>query len=659
MKKQDKYDVVVIGSGIGGATPAVLLSKYFGKRVLIIEKHWQFGGLTHSFEMDGKSFNAGVHYVGGVTNGSIPDKLFDIITGNRLRWFPLPFRYDHFHFPNFDYAFPASEKLLIEELSRLFPEDAKGIAQYVKDSRKAFRFMAIFISIRSFAPRFLHFLIPIIRSTLGFDPNILAQAYLDKNIKNAKLKSLLGAQWVDHGVIPSEASFMVHSMIFHHYINGAYYPQGGPKSIARGMEETLKSNNVDIRLKTEATQILIKNGKAYGVEVINNTGQKEIILADTVISNTGAVHTYTKLLNQHRFDFIENNKDHLLPRYNFFSIYISLYQNPENLDFDGTNHWVYRNLNHDKDILSPMHPDYPGFYCMLFPSLKAKDMKNHKMEILTMVEYSTFKKWKEQEWKHRDNAYYEEKEKIIQKIFDDIESRHPGFRSMISKYDASTPLTLEKFTSREQGASYGVPYTTHRMKLKWLSNKTPFRNLYLSGQDTFAPGITAAMMGGVGAAAKVLGTMGYLKIMRKVLKHEKVVDNIYHLTQIRKIKEETPDSYTVYFEPIAHLSSYEAGQFIMVSSMHKGVEHKRSYSLSSTLDEQYPSITIKRLKGGFMSNYIKDNLRVGSFLNTSSPKGKFIIPVANYGKNILMIAAGSGITPIFSMLKDTMLNPGG
>jgi all-trans-retinol 13,14-reductase len=60
----DRWDAIVIGSGIGGLTAAALLSKYASRKVLVLERHYTAGGYTHSFRRPGYSWDVGVHYVG-------------------------------------------------------------------------------------------------------------------------------------------------------------------------------------------------------------------------------------------------------------------------------------------------------------------------------------------------------------------------------------------------------------------------------------------------------------------------------------------------------------------------------------------------------------------------------------------------------------------
>ena len=82
----DKYDVIIIGSGISGLAAGVLLSKY-GKKVLILEKHFKAGGWTHTFKRNKYEWDVGIHYIGEVHSKKSPvRKLFDIITNNQLKW---------------------------------------------------------------------------------------------------------------------------------------------------------------------------------------------------------------------------------------------------------------------------------------------------------------------------------------------------------------------------------------------------------------------------------------------------------------------------------------------------------------------------------------------------------------------------------------------
>ena len=65
-KLAETWDAIVIGSGIGGLTAAVLLGVHAGKRVLVLERHYEAGGFTHTFHRPGYEWDVGLHYIGQI-----------------------------------------------------------------------------------------------------------------------------------------------------------------------------------------------------------------------------------------------------------------------------------------------------------------------------------------------------------------------------------------------------------------------------------------------------------------------------------------------------------------------------------------------------------------------------------------------------------------
>ena len=88
------YDVIVIGSGIGGLANAALLSK-LGRKVCVLEQHYTAGGFTHSYERNGYEWDVGVHYIGEMQRAKSPlRRIFDVITEGQLKWAPMDPVYD-------------------------------------------------------------------------------------------------------------------------------------------------------------------------------------------------------------------------------------------------------------------------------------------------------------------------------------------------------------------------------------------------------------------------------------------------------------------------------------------------------------------------------------------------------------------------------------
>lgn len=128
-----QWDVIVIGSGIGGMSAATLLAKVGGLRVLVLEKHSERGGLTHVFRRNGASWDVGVHYLGNMFEGSPIRTLYDFMSGKALKWNRMPDDFERFIYPGLDFAVPSDQKRYEERLIQRFPDEAKAIRCYFVD----------------------------------------------------------------------------------------------------------------------------------------------------------------------------------------------------------------------------------------------------------------------------------------------------------------------------------------------------------------------------------------------------------------------------------------------------------------------------------------------------------------------------------------------
>lgn len=123
---------------------------------------------------------------------------------------------------------------------------------------------------------------------------------------------------------------------------------------------------------------------------------------------------------------------------------------------------------------------------------------------------------------------------------------------------------------------------------------------------------------------------------------------------IKEITQETDDTKTIHFwHPIHATLSYQSGQFLTLLFDIKGQKVRRSYSLSSSpKTDTSPAISVKRIPGGLVSNYICDTLNVGDSVEIMEAMGNFKVePDATTSKTYVFVGAGSGITPLFSMIK--------
>jgi len=129
--------------------------------------------------------------------------------------------------------------------------------------------------------------------------------------------------------------------------------------------------------------------------------------------------------------------------------------------------------------------------------------------------------------------------------------------------------------------------------------------------------------------------------------------------RVENIKWETVDTATFFFSNLSGSKiSYSAGQFITLVFTHHDEEIRRSYSLSSSPDEELLTITVKRIANGEISRFMLTRVKVGDVISAVEPAGKFTIPNFTEQKDIFFFAAGSGITPVFAQLKYMLNRPG-
>jgi ring-1,2-phenylacetyl-CoA epoxidase subunit PaaE len=136
------------------------------------------------------------------------------------------------------------------------------------------------------------------------------------------------------------------------------------------------------------------------------------------------------------------------------------------------------------------------------------------------------------------------------------------------------------------------------------------------------------------------------------------MSNFYKLT-IQSITRETAQAISVGFSIPSDLKetfSYQAGQYITLKTLINDQEVRRAYSICSTPQSGELHVTIKEVEGGTFSTYANRELKEGDVLEVAPPEGRFVLDAAfaKAKKTYLAFAAGSGITPIMSMIKTTL-----
>ncbi len=128
-----------------------------------------------------------------------------------------------------------------------------------------------------------------------------------------------------------------------------------------------------------------------------------------------------------------------------------------------------------------------------------------------------------------------------------------------------------------------------------------------------------------------------------------------YFLQVKEVIKETADTITITFwHPLNEQIKYKAGQFItLIVPADEGKKVRRSYSMStSPVTDTAVGVTVKRVQGGLVSNYLNDRVKAGDFIEVLEPMGHFCLePDASLQRHIVLIGAGSGVTPLVSIAK--------
>jgi all-trans-retinol 13,14-reductase len=506
----DRWDAIVIGSGIGGLTTAALLSKHAAKKVLVLERHYTAGGYTHSFRRPGYSWDVGVHYIGDLQDpASGLRAAFDHLTEGQLEWAPMPDVYDRVIMGRRTFEFPTGIERLRARLKDYFPNEASAIDRYlaaVQSAQKAsglyFAEKAVPRPIARVAGRFLR--APFLRWASQTTLDVLRRF-----TQNEELIAVLTAQWGDYGLPPAQSSFGIHAIVAAHYFNGASYPVGGAASIAGAIVPVIERNGGKVVVSADVQEIILQNGKATGVRMAD--GRE--LHADMVISDAGARNTFQQLVRQPqpRLQPVLKDLERVPGSLAHLSLYIGVKQSARELGLSGTNLWIYPSPDHDANLVRFLHDPsapFPVLY-ISFPSAKDPEFEhNHPgratLEGVVFAPYEWFARWQDSRWKHRAAEYEAFKQGLAARIQAEVERNVPAVAGKIDHAELSTPLSTRHFMNYQHGEAYGLAATPERFRLRSLTPHTPIRNLYLTGQDVASLGVAGALFGGVMTASAVL-----------------------------------------------------------------------------------------------------------------------------------------------------------
>ncbi|MCW3160983.1 phytoene desaturase family protein [Chryseobacterium oryctis] len=490
-----KFDILVIGSGLGGLVSALILAKE-GLKVCVLEKNNQYGGNLQTFSRDKLIFDTGVHYLGGLSKGQNLHQYFsylEIIDDLELKKMDED-GYDKITFGDDETEYPHAQgyENFVEQLSKYFPEERENLEDYCEEIQR----------VCSQFPRY---------NLVGKDNyneeilHLNTKRFIESLTSDKKLQSvLLGSNFLYAGD-SENVPFYVHALTVNSYIQSAYKCVKGGSQISKLLIKKLREYGAEVYKRTEVSEFSFnENQKLTSVKTKNG----DEYWADKFISNI-EIRSTVKLIGEERLkkSFL-NRVLSWEPVPSCFSVYLVLKpQTIPNFNYNiyhfSSEEMVWKAYCYNKNT-------WPETY--MLSSTQSKQYPEFA-ESLTAISYMNFdevKEWEEtfntvaDEYK-RGELYEEFKAEKSEKMIDALEKKIPNLRESIKAVYTSSPLSYRDYIGSFEGNMYGYLKSSENPLKTMVSPRTKIDNLFLTGQSVNMHGILGCTIGAFNTCSEILG----------------------------------------------------------------------------------------------------------------------------------------------------------
>jgi phytoene dehydrogenase-like protein len=537
----DNYDVIIIGSGLGGLTAAATLAKE-GKSVLVLEQYARLGGFGQSYSKQGYTFDIAIHAIWFWDEISTILKEF----GEELEVVPAR-TCDRIIYRDGHEFNAVSIPEMQEQISRIVPNEADGVAKYYNELIDAQRVLVELLH----NPDNWSLKIDFVKHSK------LWKSSLEQAVKNCvsseKARDLLFG-YHDSYLYDYSWNYPAYHLYCTKYLYDGFLPVGGSQPLVDALVRSVRRMGGELRVNTLVKRILVDKNKAYGV--ILGNGEK-ILAKDAVVSNADALLTYEKMVG---YEHLPPSIVHMINKWRNYVPSLSYYIMNCGVDIDVKETY---NMEGDLTIYYPENNILDGFkkinngildddfwLWMVFPTNNDKTLapKGHSVAIFSILVpyniagYSQASKDYEFDGfspQSSKGAGYEAfKQELMEKILARADEVYPGISSHITYKDFITPQTIERITLNHKGSTLGfkvIPELEKTAMKGFNLNigcpiKSPIDGLYMasgwSETGFSAPGVIAA---GREAAFDILGKRGKSITIDHTHRTERLINQGIHV----------------------------------------------------------------------------------------------------------------------------------
>jgi prolycopene isomerase len=493
------WDVIVIGSGIGGLVTASQLAAK-GAKVLVLERYLIPGGSGGSFKREGYTFDVGASMIFGFGEKGHTNLLTRALAdvGQHCATVPDPAQLEY-HLPGgLNVAVDRDYERFIADLTARFPHEAQGIRSFYDTCWQVFNCLDAMPLLSLEDPAYLakvFFKAPLaclgLARWLPVNVGDVARAH----IKDPALLKFIDMECFCWSVMPADLTPMINAgMVFSdRHAGGINYPKGGVGVIAEKLVAGLESHGGAIRYGARVVKVLIENGQAVGVKLASG----ESIHARRVVSNATRWDTFGGLVDQEHTPKSETTwRRRYKPSPSFLSLHLGIDAAvvPEGF------HCHHLLLERWEEMEAEQGVVFVSMPTLLDPELAPEG--RHILHSFTPSDIEHWKQLSPAEYKAKKAA---DAARLVQRL----EAILPGLKGAIRHQEIGTPRTHRRFLGR-MGGSYGpIPALRLPGLLPMPFNRTGLRGLYCVGDSCFpGQGLNAVAFSGFACAHRIGADLG-------------------------------------------------------------------------------------------------------------------------------------------------------
>jgi all-trans-retinol 13,14-reductase len=500
----NNFDVVILGSGMGGLVCADILGKE-GYKVCVLEKNKQIGGCLQTYVRDKVIFDSGVHYVGGLDKGQNLYQVFKylgIIDKLKLQKMDRDV-FDKIMIEGDDkeYVHAQGYENFIQRLLIDFPAEEKALRLYCD-------------KLKEVCSKF-----PLYNLRSGGDINekttvleLDTKAYIESITDDIKLRSVLAGNNMLYVLRADKTPFYVHAMILNSYIESAWKIADGGSVIGKLIARNIREQGGDIRRNAEVKKIVVEDGKVSSVQLADGS----LVYGKNFISNMHPVKTLemteTTLIKNAYRSRIKNLENSI------GGFVLNIILKKETVKYVNNN-FYYHKKGQIWNLTNHTEENWPLAYAVFFSATTKPGEYAESMTILAYMKYDEVKKWDQtfntvSAEKDRGKDYEDFKNNKAEILLNCVEEKFPGLRLGIEKYYTATPLSFRDYIGNDDGSLYGIVKDYSNPLKTFISPRTKLPNLYLTGQNLNLHGILGTAMSGLVTCTAFLGNDDIIEKIR-------------------------------------------------------------------------------------------------------------------------------------------------